>query len=196
MFTPDDFIGYHVTENDDPATISEQVCGGAPTLSSQESVDISTQRVVHDETPGVATTEPSTSKSKINIISCVKLTTPLPKNSSVEKHTPEDIRPYPKAVRIKKRNNGRKKRYSAILTETPEKDRIESEQNERENKRRCLKEKKAAKQKSKKTPSHIRKVFPEETSESENDEFLCQESGDSPTEEENSRIINGIVPVW
>lgn len=41
--------------------------------------------------------------------------------------SPQDVRPFPKAEQRKGKSGGRKKRYSAILTDTPEKQKIEEE---------------------------------------------------------------------
>lgn len=49
---------------------------------------------------------------------------------------PEDVRPYPKTTVQSKKTGGRKKRKSAILTETPEKNRIEEETLKRLEKKR------------------------------------------------------------
>jgi len=54
--------------------------------------------------------------------------------------SPDQIRPFPKAgARQTKYGNGQKKRKSTILTDTPEKDKIEDEHNAREDKKNKVK---------------------------------------------------------
>lgn len=47
------------------------------------------------------------------------------------KFSPEFVKPFPKSARKDKPSRGRKKRKSAILTDTPEKEALEEEQNKR-----------------------------------------------------------------
>jgi hypothetical protein len=70
-----------------------------------------------------------------------------------------------------------------ILAATPEKNRLEEEQMEKERKQRLIEERKLRNIAKKKVATHVRKVFSEETSESEI-ENCCEESDDSPMEAE------------
>ena len=54
--------------------------------------------------------------------------------------TPERLRPYPKASARKPNRVSRRKRESAILTDTPVKDQLEEERNKRLNKKSKKKE--------------------------------------------------------
>lgn len=199
VFTADDFVGSQVTECDGITAVSSQ----EPNISNyNEEHDTSIERDVKVEaaivpvngvevsSTNTAEAVASTSNSKINIISCITLTSPslTGSNSFVNKPLPEEIRPYPKSIRPK--TNKRKKKYSAILTETPEKEKLESEQKERENRKRQIGQNQTERKKRKQQKSHIRKVFADETSESGNDETLCQESDDSPMEEDEQENID------
>lgn len=79
--------------------------------------------------PGGSTTEnlPSTSKQNAAIMTRTPTKADNDQQSGFKGSvTPEDVRPYPKAATQKKKN-GRKRKKSAILTWTPEKNRIEEE---------------------------------------------------------------------
>lgn len=52
--------------------------------------------------------------------------------------TPEDIQPYPKAGRRKPSSKGRKRRKSAILTDTPVKQQLEKEKNKAESSKKLF----------------------------------------------------------
>lgn len=79
--------------------------------------------------------------------------------------SPEFVRPLPKAEQRKKTNRGRKKRKSAVLTDTPEKNALEEEQNSRKSK----KQKEIMKAQAKKVK---KKVLVESDTSSE-DEYFC-----------------------
>jgi hypothetical protein len=69
------------------------------------------------------------------------------------------------------------------LTATPEKNRLEEQQMEKERKQRLVEERKLRNIAKKKVATHVGKVFSEETSENEI-ENCCEESYDSPMEAE------------
>lgn len=174
-FSSEDFVGAEVTEVSDVSQrdTTTDDCLNCITLSNSEmpstSSSANVQPQVNNNCQPVLTTEKQSSKIVV-IISDVKL-------------TPEQIRPYPKAVRISSKK-GRKKKISTILTATPEKNRLENEIREKEEKEKRAQERKASNIEKKKSKSHIRKVFDEETSESEIENY-CEESDDSLMEVES-----------
>lgn len=93
--------------------------------------------------------------------------------------TPEDIRPYPKAGLRKKVNQQRKKRKTAILTDTPVKEALEAERQAQGKKSLFKKKCKATKSKipkkqstGKKKRAGTKRKTPDDSS-SEEDESLC-----------------------
>ncbi|KAK9730343.1 hypothetical protein QE152_g15245 [Popillia japonica] len=161
-----DFVAAEVTEvsNVSQQDNANEVCPNDFSLPNCEKPSTSSANVrpQANSCPPVLTTEKQS--SKIVIISDVKL-------------TPERVRPYPKAVRVSAKK-GRKKKISTILTATPEKNRLQNEIREKENKQKLAEERKARYIEKKKAKSHIRKVFDEETSGSEIENY-CEESDDS-----------------
>lgn len=187
IFTEDDFVSAQVTEQ--PFSISENTTAPSERSSSEPSTHVTVEENnIHiPSTSTTVLTKPTTMGChKINIISSIILPSVIKTSNACDKITavgnkpaPEDIRPFPKAVRPTSKKISKRKKSSAILTETPEKNRIEQEILERELK-------KSSKKKKSKT-EHIRKVFAEETSESEI-ENIYQESDDSPMEDEETDI--------
>lgn len=107
-----------------------------------------------------------------------KLNTGLP--------TPEEVRPYPKAELREKSRKGRKKGKCCILTDTPEKDRIESEVLERRSKKS---KKIACKRKIIKCEKATFKKKQKLVDSSDTEDYLsadlCEEEGMSPLENES-----------
>lgn len=130
VFSDEDFMASQVTDIEDPQ---------APSPSSNINVEPNVQELA---TSSTAVPSPNidrmstTDEPKIKIISDIKL-------------TPEQVMPYPKANRPKS-TKGRKKKYSAILTSTPEKTRIENEQNEKEKRKQLQEEKRTNRNRKKK----------------------------------------------
>ncbi|KAL0166873.1 hypothetical protein M9458_038717, partial [Cirrhinus mrigala] len=85
--------------------------------------------------PGPSTNSELPSSSTISITS-----SPLPSTAITDSGlpTPEDIRPYPKAGRRKPSSKGRKRRKSAILTDTPVKQQLEKEKNKAESSKKLF----------------------------------------------------------
>ncbi|CAI5650280.1 unnamed protein product [Oreochromis niloticus] len=84
---------------------------------------------------GPSTNSELPSSSTISITS-----SPLPSTAITDSGlpTPEDIRPYPKAGRRKPSSKGRKRRKSAILTDTPVKQQLEKEKNKAESSKKLF----------------------------------------------------------
>lgn len=158
MFCPDDFSVSQVTEIENNVSLTD------------ENLQFST----------------NTSCSVANLDSTPSCSTLNSEGTRAFKLTPEQVPPYPKVVRTLS-NKGRKKKISAILTSTPEKDKKEQEQIEKEKKRLLIIERKEKarerkeKAKGQKNSNHIRKILQEESSESEIEHF-CEESDDNPME--------------
>lgn len=79
--------------------------------------------------PNRNTAQPSTSEENFVVLICTGTPEkPLDNKTSPSKGnlTPEDVWPFPKAA-ARTKAKGRKKGKSAVLTETPEKDRVEQE---------------------------------------------------------------------
>lgn len=92
--------------------------------------------------------EATTSFGDTSISSCISLpstSTPIV-DSPI---SPESVRPFPKAMPLQNPVQRRKKGYSRILTDTPEKEKLEQEQLEKQTKERKKLELKARKEKSK-----------------------------------------------
>lgn len=98
--------------------------------------------------------------------------------------TPESIAPLPKAQPRKPKTTSRRKVTSAILTDTPEKNRIQAEADEKASKKR---QKKPVNRKKKKA------VALEDDSTSE--EELAREMLDSDSDSPNEELVHGIPPV-
>lgn len=132
---------------------------------------------------------PSHNNSRPNQSQNVSLT-PVSKENKEWKTTPDQVRPFPKAELRKKRIGGRKKGKCAILTDTPEKLRIEAEVLARKVKLE-KKEKKICKRKIIET--NLLKLRTKKTkiiedssdAESYQSEDLCDDGGMSPLEIES-----------
>lgn len=73
-------------------------------------------------------TEPQPGTSTTSILPSHVIDEPMPGTSKNTYPSPEDTRPFQKAAPRKESNKGRKKRKSAILTDTPVKSALEEEQ--------------------------------------------------------------------
>ena len=107
-----------------------------------------------DHQPSTSTSDmnhqPSTSMPGINQQSSASKTgmdhqTPTSRASVVQQITPDQVRPLPKAgIRKAAVNRGKKKLASSILTDTPVKESLRIEQNERKAKKQQIQEKKSS----------------------------------------------------
>lgn len=100
IFTDADFMPSYVSDRPDPSAVTTKLTPTTDTTTTPI-VDTQVASTSYTSTPIVSQTYPSTSKS------CYP--------------TPEELRPLPKAGPRKDNNRGRKRRKSAILTDTPEK---------------------------------------------------------------------------
>lgn len=112
--------------------------------------------------------EPSTSHA-----TC---TTPSSSQMHLVHRTPQDVMPYPKAP-TRKNTQGRRKRTSAILTDTPVKSALEEEASLRENKKRTGKTKQVSRfkltKRQKMTAKKSSRKSESESEDSENEDTLC-----------------------
>ncbi|KAB0790231.1 hypothetical protein PPYR_15434 [Photinus pyralis] len=127
IFTDDEFLPAGVTDQPLPNAESSAT---SPVLQLSGSSNANSQDM----------SQPSTSSAHCEQV--------IPENDSLspknkQEHTiqepkefsPEFVRPFPKAEQRKPSTRGRKKRKSAVLTDTPEKDELEAEQNSRKSKK-------------------------------------------------------------
>lgn len=164
IFTDDDFQPSEVTNRPCPAVIRLEPSLMDATASNE---DVAATVSNEDPTPSTANYPPMHTASNEDLNRLASNKDPTPSTSKMVPHlTSEQLHPYPKA---KERKNLliRKKRRTAILTDTPEKEELEREQRERDEKKRVKAEsvtrklkmkvaKKQCKQKSGK-PSRARK---------------------------------------
>lgn len=189
VFGDDEFLPASVTDQPAPPPQSSQTESVAPTSADvpEETLDKSTSdspAIVNDNLRPPACSE-------VNELEPVASTSGLRKNSSKPNaknnivFSPAFVRPLPKAEQRKQTLKGRKKRKSAVLTDTPEKDALEEEQTGRNLK----KSKEVLKLKVKKVK---KKVFVSSDSSSEEECFclVCSEEfGNSKPNEKWVRCV-------
>lgn len=130
IFTDLDFLPSYVTDRPEPnrpnSPIHEPVEGLASTEETPTSArhDAEETRNINVPTaPRLQCCCVNEGASTLQETGLVNLTANRPSPAV----SPQDVRPFPKAEPRKGKTGGRKKRYSAILTDTPEKQKIEEE---------------------------------------------------------------------
>lgn len=122
IFQESDFMSSYVTDRPDPneanlrSDETHKNCNSPETMENVDDPVVPTRPSTPDNQPSTSTGGPTVPKSK----------TESPKTLAVV--TPESVRPYPKAEARKTTRKGRKKRKSAILTDTPVKEALRIEQ--------------------------------------------------------------------
>ncbi|KAH1021713.1 hypothetical protein HUJ04_011197 [Dendroctonus ponderosae] len=121
IFTEADFLPSYVTdcpippENNNIQQEMHNTKKNSASSSNQEAIGVTFLKATIPEVDALKAIEPKTSVSEITASCSTSATTVL---------SPEDIRPFPKASERKRKNGGRKKGKSAILTDSPIKDEI------------------------------------------------------------------------
>lgn len=200
VFKEDDFLCSIPTDHPELAEESND----RPTNQNQS--DATCLSINRMNTSPSLLNSPSTSSTD-NVIG---LTTTIssPKDSSKISLTPEQVRPFPKSEKRKSSGKGRKKGKSCVLTDTPEKTRIELEVQERKSRsekkairpRRDLIKRKLIKNKEKLLLMNSKKAKKTRTnkktcemfdSDSYSSKDLCEEEGFSPLElESDDEVLN------
>jgi len=208
LFTEVDFAPSFVTDRPNPNTLIETVNKNPfnPVDMPTETLDepeifqdllpakVVIEEIVYDET--VINQQDFSTEALEEVISKRDtLTSVLPENTPSTSNvvfSPEVVRPFPKAFERKVTNRGRKKRHTAIYTDSPEKKIITKEFEEKENKKKRIpskkklnfadkenKKKKSANSKKRNT-THIKRkdTLPQDTSSVDKDCFclVCMES--------------------
>lgn len=113
IFTDDDFLSAYVTDRVTEKLPSEEATA-RPDNGQDESGGQKTSSLTNLDEP-----TPGTSSNPHN--NTFSLVTPNTKREVMKIVTPEEVQPYPKAVKRKKLNRGRKAGKTMIATDTPEK---------------------------------------------------------------------------
>lgn len=162
IFSEDEFLPSSVTDQPEPVSSSElpnQDCNLLlPEVQIAGTSSFNETDATMQESSATCSAIPEAGSSSI----CATPSTSF----EVKKTTPEAVRPLPKSVPRKTSTRGRKKRKSAVLTDTPEKNALEEEQK----KRKATKSDKVKKQKVK---AATRKILQDSDGSSEEDECFC-----------------------
>lgn len=170
VFTEEDFEASHVISTPINNTSVFQHDLSSPSVNRSPVVSCTTEN------------QPSTSKENSAVLCCTpekskhcETNTSMPKGSL----TPEDVWPFPKAE-ARRKIGGRRKGKSSVLTETPEKNRVEEETLKRLEKKSKLSMKKIKFEKinTKVKRKPARNCFNDESSDSEGGEILLQDESD------------------
>lgn len=109
-----------VTANDEQNDICRRTFESLHTILPSTSGNFSSHNIVSTNLAKFKPNEPQQSSS-----TCIGSPGPSLSGSNKRVLTPEEVRPYPKAQLRKKSKQGRKKGRTCVLTDTPEKDRVE-----------------------------------------------------------------------
>lgn len=166
IFQDSDYLGNFVTDRPNPADAPNSNSPIHPEDPFESTSGPSHQRPEMHLNPNPT---PSYSRSEMSIEP-----TPGPSHRpDIPMLTPEQVRPHPKAgarVGQTTKRGGKRKRYSAILTDTPVKDALEAEKNATKAKRKApTKENRRGKTKEKPR----KEVHEESDEDSEEDDTLC-----------------------
>lgn len=101
------------------------------------------------------------------------LDSPQPSTSHQDVFSPELARPFPKASPRKTLNRGRKKRKSTIYTDTPEKEDITKETEEKDRKKQAKRVKKQLGGKNKEKSKNNKRQNKESSTDDEPEEYFC-----------------------
>ncbi|KAI7796638.1 hypothetical protein IRJ41_003050 [Triplophysa rosa] len=146
VFLETEFAPSYVTDRpiQNPALPGPSTNSALPGPSTNLS-DPSTNSALPGPSTNSALPGPSTNSALPSMPSYASATTssPLPSNAIADSGlpTPEDFRPYPKAGPRKPASKGRKRRKSAILTDTPVKQQLEKEKNKAESSKKLFQKK-------------------------------------------------------
>ncbi|CAD6230309.1 GSCOCG00006748001-RA-CDS [Cotesia congregata] len=178
IFTEEDFSPAFVTDRPEPAHVERQQLEQQPdtsdlTASSQPDASNSAVTSQPDENDSTVTGQLDATDSAATSQPDISHPTATSQSStmavvSTPVFSPEVVRPYPKAGPRKMSRAGRRKRKSAVLTDTPEKNALEEEQSKK-------KVKKVEKPKTKVTVTKKKKRVSKKIlkSDSEEDEYNC-----------------------
>lgn len=155
IFSDDEFLASSVTDRPDPGVSDEEgIRRELDILNEEQANEDKAPNLVNSSAEGstktiadIKTVSETRLTDPISVIDEQELTDPnqpccsgLAKKPIKKIVTPEGVRPYPKASARKTNRVSRRKRESAILTDTPVKDQLEEEKNKQLDKK-CKKKK-------------------------------------------------------
>lgn len=151
IFSEDEFSPSFVTDRPDPETVElEKDCPEQATMSNTEPDPTSSTSISHNEPePGPSNKE----NEQFNL---------------THTFSPEIVRPYPKAGPRKAVKNIKRKRKAAVLTDTPEKNALQEEQN-----KTIKKVKKPRMKIDRKRKKSVSKKVLQSSEESNDDDYSC-----------------------
>lgn len=121
---------------DRPLSSEEQATDQNPMPSTSSNLQsTTTQTLSSNILPGVQTTNQIVISDAALPVAGPSTPQPVNIRPTTSSLTPEDIMPYPKYIPKGKQRQGRKKRRSRILTDTPEKDALIAELKEKKEKK-------------------------------------------------------------